>query len=416
MQARGRFADEALLKGPLRLGYVLFMKLLPQPLLSLLAGIFLLPALASADAVSDQMQKFVDGGVVSGAVTLVVGQGGIEHFEAVGKSDIAGGRDMKKDDLFGIASMTEPMTAMCVLMLQEEGKLSINDPVEKHLPEFKGQWLVEKKEADRMSLVRPARPVTLRDLLTHTSGLGDVKPPRSFSTLAELVMAYSREPLQFQPGSQWRYSNPGINTLGRIVEVVSGQGFADFMQERIFTPLGMTDTTFWPTEAQQQRVAKSYKANKESGRLEETTVYFTEGPLSDRRRTPFPAGGLYSTAKDVARVYSLMLNGGELEGHRLLGSETVRLMTSTQSGDIKTGFVEGMSWGLGFQVVKEPQGATEVLSPGSFGHGGAYATQSWADPTRGRAYILLVQRAGMPNSDGSEIRRIFQKTASGLRP
>jgi CubicO group peptidase (beta-lactamase class C family) len=392
------------------------MKLPPPSLLSLLAGVFLFPALAFSDVVSDKMQKFVDEGVVSGAVTLVVGRGGIEHFEAVGKSDLASGRAMQKDDLFWIASMTKPMAAMCVLMLQEEGKLSINDPVEKHLPEFKAQWLVEKKEADRMSLVRPSRPITLHDLLTHTSGLGDVKPPRFYSTLAELVMAYAREPLQFQPGSQWRYSNPGINTLGRVVEVVSGKGFAEFMQERIFNPLGMKDTTFWPTEAQLQRIAKSYKAGKESGKLEETTVYFTEGALPDRRRTPFPAGGLYSTAKDVARVYELMLNGGELDGRRLLGRDTVKLMTSTQSGDIKTGFVEGMSWGLGFQVVKEPQGATEVLAPGSFGHGGAYATQSWADPVKGRAYILLVQRAGMPNSDGAEIRRVFQKTASELRP
>ena len=392
------------------------MKRLPPSFLSVMAGVFLLPVLVSADAVSDKMRKFVDDGVVSGVVTLVAGRGGIEHFDAVGKSDIASGRAMRKDDLFWIASMTKPMTAMCVLMLQEEGRLSIDDPVEKHLPEFKGQWLVEKKEADRMSLVRPARPVTLRDLLTHTSGLGDVKPPRPFSTLAELAMAYAREPLQFQPGSLWRYSNAGINTLGRIVEVVSGKGYAEFMQERIFTPLGMTDTTFWPTEAQMQRIAKSYKVGKESGRLEETTVYFTEGPLSDRRRTPFPAGGLYSTARDVARVYSLMLNGGELDGQRLLSKDTVKLMTTTQSGDIKTGFVEGMSWGLGFQVVKEPQGATEDLAPGTFGHGGAYATQSWADPSKGKAYILLVQRAGMPNSDGSEIRRVFQKTAFEMRP
>ena len=374
------------------------------------------PASAWADAVSRQMEQFVEKGAVSGAVTLVATKSGIVHWEAVGKSDLASGRIMKKDDLFWIASMTKPMTAICVLMLQEEGKLSIDDPVEKHLPEFKNQWMVEQKEANKLTLIRPKRPVTVRDLLTHTGGLGDVKSPRVTSTLAELAMGYAREALQFEPGSQWRYSNPGINTLGRIVEVVSGKDFASFIQERIFEPLQMRDTTFWPTEEQSKRIAKSYKLNKETGKLDETVVYFTEGPLTDRRRTPFPAGGLYSSAQDVARVYQMMLNGGALEGKRLLKPETVTLMTTTQSGDIKTGFVDGMSWGLGFQVVREPQGVTAALSKGTFGHGGAYATQSWGDPQKGLAYVLLIQRAGLPNGDDSEIRGEFQKVAAGLAP
>jgi len=125
---------------------------------------------------------------------------------------------------------------------------------------------------------------------------------------------------------------------------------------------------------------------------------------------------LYSSAKDVAQFYRMMLNGGELDGKRLLKPETADLMTTTQSGEIKTGFVEGMSWGLGFQVVREPQGATAALSKGTFGHGGAYATQSWADPVKGLAYVLLIQRAGMPNGDGSEIRAEFQRAASELAP
>ena len=374
------------------------------------------PAPAWADAVSRQMEQFVEKGVVSGAVTLVASKSGIVHWEAVGKSDLASGRIMKKDDLFWIASMTKPMTAICVLMLQEEGKLSIDDPVEKHLPEFKNQWMIEQKEANKLTLIRPKRPVTVRDLLMHTGGLGDVKSPRVTSTLAELAMGYAREALQFEPGSQWRYSNAGINTLGRIVEVVSGKDFASFIQERIFDPLQMRDTTFWPTEEQSKRIAKSYKLNKETGKLDETVVYFTEGPLTDRRRTPFPAGGLYSSAKDVARVYQMMLNGGALEGKRLLKPETVTLMTTTQSGDIKTGFVDGMSWGLGFQVVREPQGVTSALSKGTFGHGGAFATQSWGDPQKGLAYVLLIQRAGLPNGDASEIRGEFQKVAAELAP
>ena len=388
-----------------------------RPLLALLAvTVSLCPLQARADAVSEQIQRFVDSGTVSGAVTLVATRSGIAHWEAVGKSDLSAGRDMQKDDLFWIASMTKPMTAVCVLMLQEEGKLSIDEPVEKYLPEFKNQWLVEKKDAKKLVLVRPKRPVTVRDLLTHTAGLGDVKPPRPASTLGELTMAYAREPLQFEPGSQWSYSNPGINTLGRLVEVLSGRDFATFIQERVFDPLQMRDTTFWPSEEQLKRTAKSYRLNKDSGQLEETTVYFTEGRLSDRSRTPFPAGGLYSSAKDVAQFYRMLLNAGALEGRQLLRPETVELMTTTQSGEIKTGFVEGMSWGLGFQVVREPQGSTAALSKGTFGHGGAYATHSWGDPVKGIAYVLLIQRAGMPNGDGAEIRAAFQKVASELAP
>jgi CubicO group peptidase (beta-lactamase class C family) len=388
-----------------------------RPLLALLAvTVSLCPLQARADAVSEQIQRFVDSGTVSGAVTLVATRSGIAHWEAVGKSDLSAGRDMLKDDLFWIASMTKPMTAVCVLMLQEEGKLSIDEPVEKYLPEFKNQWLVEKKDAKKLVLVRPKRPVTVRDLLTHTAGLGDVKPPRPASTLGELTMAYAREPLQFEPGSQWSYSNPGINTLGRLVEVLSGRDFATFIQERVFDPLQMRDTTFWPSEEQLKRTAKSYRLNKDSGQLEETTVYFTEGRLSDRSRTPFPAGGLYSSAKDVAQFYRMLLNAGSLEGRQLLRPETVELMTTTQSGEIKTGFVEGMSWGLGFQVVREPQGSTAALSKGTFGHGGAYATHSWGDPVKGLAYVLLIQRAGMPNGDGAEIRAAFQKVASELAP
>ena len=378
-------------------------------------SLVLSPIQARADAISKVMQKFVDDREVSGVVTLVGLRDGVEHLEAVGKSDLAAGRDMQKDDLFWIASMTKPMAAICVMMLIEEGKLAVDDRVEKHFPEFKNQWLVQSKDSKQMVLGRPQRAITVRDLLTHTSGISDVKAPRPNSSLAELVMGYSREPLAFEPGSKWSYSNPGINTLGRLVEIASGIPFAEFIQNRLFNPLGMKDTTFWPTKEQQARVAKSYKQNKESHQLEETTVYFTEGNLEDRSRTPYPAGGLYSTAKDVACVYQMMLSGGTFRGQKILRPETVQLMTTTQTGDIKTGFVDGMSWGLGFQVVKEPVGVTAALAKGSFGHGGAYATQSWADPVAGKIYILMIQRSGMPNGDGSAIREAFQYTAAGLR-
>jgi CubicO group peptidase (beta-lactamase class C family) len=361
--------------------------------------------------ICQRMKGFVDDGTIAGAVTLVARHDRVLELDAVGYADKGAAKPMREDSLFWIASMTKPITGVAVLMLQDAGKLNVEDPVEKYLPEFKGQWLIKEKTTNTLTLTRPARPITLRDLLTHTAGLSEVPAPRADSTLAELVMAYAQQPLRFPPGSKWEYSNPGINTLGRIVEVVSGQKFEAFLQRRILNPLGMKDTTFWPTTSQARRLARSYKPAKDGKSLEETEIYFIKGSLSDRQRTPFPAGGLFSTATDMARFYQMLLSGGTWNGKRIVSREAVALMTRTQTGEIKTGFTDGMSWGFGFQVVKEPQGVTAVLSPGTFGHGGAYATQSWADPKKDSIYVLMIQRAGFPNGDNSPVRKAFQEAA-----
>ena len=357
------------------------------------------------------LAPFIETNLISGAVTLVATRDKVVALDALGHSDLGAKRKMKTDDLFWIASMTKPMTAVAVLMLQDEGKLSVEDPVEKYLPEFKGQWLTSERSATGVGLVKPARPVLIRDLLTHTSGLGDLPAPRGGCSLAELVMAYSQQPLKFAPGSKWEYCNSGINTLGRIVEVVSGKPFAKFMQQRVFDPLDMDDTTFWPSRWQLKRVAKPYQASP-SGALVEGSIYFLKGPLPDRTRTPFPAGGLFSTASDVAHLYQMMLNGGVWRGKRLLSLAAVTELTRTQTGDLKTGFVDGMSFGYGFAVVKEPAAnTTRMLSSGTFGHGGAYGTQSWADPKRDLIFILMYQWSKVPNGDASPIREVFQDAA-----
>ena len=304
---------------------------------------------------------------------------------------------MRTDDLFWIASMTKPMTAVCVMMLAEQGKLSVDDPVEKFIPEFREL---------RLGGARPPRPVTIRDLLTHTAGLGDATiPPKA--SLAERVAAYAHAPMRFAPGSRWDYCNGGFNTLGRVIEVVSGKSYDSFLRQRLLSPLGMGDTTFWPSP---RRVAKSYRPG--GGGLDETSVYARPGDISDRSRPALAAGGLFSTASDVARFYQMILNGGSLGSRKILSAQSVKLMTSVQTGGIRTGFVEGMSWGLGFQIVRSPQGATAALSPGSFGHGGSFATQSWADPRRDAVYVLMIQRAGYANPDGAEPRKVFQDTAA----
>ena len=202
------------------------------------------------------MQPFVDKNEVAGVVTLVGSPDGVVSLEAIGRRDVEKDLPMRSDTLFRIASMTKPITAIGIMMLVDEGKLAVDDPVEKHLPEFRGQMLVAEQSGDTVTLKKPSRPITLRDLLTHTSGLPGAPPPglaelyaKRNHTLAEAVMAYSQRPLNFEPGSKWAYCNVGIDTLGRVIEVVSGQPYETFLKERLFDPLGMADTTFYPSPA-----------------------------------------------------------------------------------------------------------------------------------------------------------------------
>jgi CubicO group peptidase (beta-lactamase class C family) len=359
------------------------------------------------------MQRFVDELQIAGAVTVVGNSKGIVSLEAIGNARLDPVEPMAKDALFRIASMTKPITAAGVLILADEGKLKVDDAVEKHLPEFRGQMLIVERDTDRLVLGKPARPVTLRDLLTHTSGLADYPPGLSDiyrkrdRTLAEGILAVSQRPLQFEPGSRWLYNNPGIDTLGRIIEVVSCKSYETFLAERVFTPLRMKDTTFRPSKEQMRRVAGMYA-------LKEGKLVLEANPLIGQPvevRHPVPAGGLYSTGADMARFYRMMLNGGTLDGERILTATSVQAMTRVQTGDLKCGFTPGMAHGLGFAVVREPQGVTGMFSPGTFGHGGAFGTQSWADPKRDLFVILLIQRAGLPNSDASDMRRELQRLA-----
>lgn len=367
---------------------------------------------AEVKSIRESMEALVKDGSLSGSVTLLWHDGKVVSEEAVGLQDLEAKTPMATDSLFWIASMTKPMTATAVMMLQDEGKLAIAEPVEKYLPEFKGQWMIAERGKSTMTLKRPARPITLRDLLTHTSGIGTVDSPRPDCSLAELVMAFSQLPLQFEPGSKWAYSSAGIHVLGRVVEVVSGQPFAEFLEARLLKPLGMKDTTFWPSASQARRVAKSYQPAEGGRGLAETGNPHLKGSLTSRERTPLPGGGLFSTAPDLVRFYQMILNGGESGGRRYVSKAAVEQMTRTQTGELKTGFVEGMSFGLGWGVVRQPTGVTAMLSPGTYGHGGAFGTQGWIDAQQNLILVLLIQRVKfLPNGDGSVVRAAFQEAA-----
>jgi CubicO group peptidase (beta-lactamase class C family) len=349
------------------------------------------------------LERFVADREIAGAVTMVRAEDS-SVVAALGQADIASGKSMDVHTIFWIASMTKPITGAAVMMLVEEGKLSVDDPVAKYLPEFE-----RLKTADG----KPAR-VTIKHLLTHTSGLGEMsgEQSRGITTLAEAIPFFVAKPVAFEPGSKWVYCQSGINTAARVVEVVSGTTFPDFLEKRIFQPLKMRDTTFYLSPEQAGRLAKSFRRTPE-GTLQEVPVGILQGkPPTSRDRYPAANGGLFSTAGDYGRFCQMLLNDGELEGTRLLKPETVRRMTTVQFPDIKTGFTPGNGWGLGCCVVREPQGVTAMLAPGSFGHGGAYGTQAWIDPKAKRIYVLMVQRADFANSDDSPVRKGFQEAAA----
>jgi CubicO group peptidase (beta-lactamase class C family) len=364
-------------------------------------------------AIRPRLQRFIDDQEIAGAVAVVGTSKGTTYLEAAGNSTQAPARPMTKDALFRIASMTKPITAAGILILADEGKLAVSDPVEKHLPEFKGQWLVAERPKDRLTLKKPSRPITLRDLLTHTSGLPFYPPGLSDlyakrnRTLAEATIAVAQRPLEFEPGSRWAYCNSGIDTLGRVIEVVSGRPYETFLAERIFAPLNMKDTTFRPSKDQLKRVAGLYGVK--DGKLVPVGGAVLGPPAGSRH--PIPAGGLYSTGADQARFYRMMLNGGTLDGKRILSAASVKTMTAVQTGELTCGFTPGMGFGYGFGVVRKPQGVTAMLSPGTFGHGGAFGTQAWADPKRDLFVVLLIQRVGLRNGDASDMRREVQRIA-----
>jgi CubicO group peptidase (beta-lactamase class C family) len=355
-------------------------------------------------AVRDAVEAFVTSRDIAGAVTLVADGDRILHLDAVGQADIAGDKPMQADTIFWIASMTKPITAACMMMLQDEGKLSVDDPVGKYIPE-----LDELKTADGAK-----HAVTIRQLLMHTSGMGEIGPreARTATKLADVIPMYAAKPLSFAPGAKWAYCQSSINTAGRIIEVVSGTSFDQFVEERLAKPLGMKDTTFYLTKEQLPRLAKSYRKT-DKGELEEAENFILAGKnATDRDRFPMANGGLFSTARDYARFCQMVLDRGTLDGRKYLKPKSVELMTTLQTGDLKTGFTPGNGWGLAWCVVRTPQGVTEKLHPGSVGHGGVFGTQAWIDPTAKRIYILMVQRANFPNADASDVRRAFQAAAA----
>jgi CubicO group peptidase (beta-lactamase class C family) len=372
-----------------------------------------LPAEPGNPAIRAAVETFIDARDISGAVTVVAAKDRLLAVDTIGLADIAKKKPMELDSLFWMASMTKPFTAVSILMLQDEGKLQVSDPVEKFIPEF---------AALKTPSGQPAH-ITIEQILTHTSGLGegDTAAVKAAHTLRELIPIYLASPMLYEPGDHWRYTQSGINVAARIVEVTSGRSFDEFVKKRILKPLGMKNTTFYPNKKQRSRLATPYIKDKQTGALT-AAPYAHHG---NKGQPPLGNEGLFSTGPDYARFCQMLLNGGTFHGKHYLSSAAFQQLTTVHTGELKTGFLQteeygsrGMNygWGIGVAILKTPHpGVAEMLSPGTFGHGGAWGTQAWIDPVRGLAYILMVQRPGI-NGDASKLRQAFQQAASDAFP
>jgi CubicO group peptidase (beta-lactamase class C family) len=356
--------------------------------------------------IHDAMQLHIDAHDVSGAVTLVARNGQVVWFEAQGLTDIEAKKPMQKNATFRVFSMSKPICGVAILMLLEEGKVRLNDPVSKFIPEFRGSKVAVAQDRPANAPVSdppkyytiPAtREITIQDLLTHVSGLASGGPASAYElrglmdvlgrgTLADMMPKFAASPLDFQPGSRWTYSPlAGFDTLGRVVEVASGMSFDQFLKQRIFTPLGMKTTAFHPGDDGWSSVVTAYHRA-------EGTLRKAENPNRLQSKTYFSgAGGLVSTAEEYAQFALMLSAGGQLNGKRLLSPKTVELMSSVFVPDTLPGRAPGRGYGLSVEVVNDPVAAGRRVSKGSFGWDGAYGTHFWVDPKEKLIGVMMIK-------------------------
>jgi len=369
--------------------------------------------------IGEAVQRHIDANNVAGAVTLVARRGRIAHFDARGMMDLESKKPMPKDGLFRLASMSKPITGVAIMMLVEEGKVRLNDPVSRFLPEFKGLDKVAVAKAGApppaqggeaaYDLVPVSRPITIADLLKHGSGLvsgglgasstNRLAPRAPTDTLATFIPKLAAVPLDFQPGTLWRYSGQaGFDVLSRVVEVVSGQTFDVFLKQRLFDPLGMKDTGFFPASGKESRLVTIYQTTPQGlrpGNQGVSNVYFSG------------AGGLMSTAEDYLQFAQMLLNEGQLNGRRFLGPRIVQLMISNHTGDMVNGQfgrpARGMGFGLSMQVVQDPVAANVRVSKGAYGWAGGTGVSFWVEPAEQMVSIYFIQ-----GGSGGGLRQDFE--------
>lgn len=348
-----------------------------------------------------KMAPFVKRGAMPGAVFLVADRTGIRDMASVGLADVAAGKPMRADDLFWIASMTKSMTASALMMLVDEGKVHLDDPVDKYLPEFAPRSWADKSSG--AVVLRPlSSKITVREILTHTSGLpyntSAETPTLDMLSLKDRIPSYSAANLLFDPGTGYNYSNAGINTAGRIVEAVSGMPYEEFMSQRLFGPLGMDRSTFHPRASDIPNIPLTYVPDAGSG-WRSVRIAKLHYPLDDPARQPIPGNGLFSTASDVAKFCMMLLNNGvAANGKRILSAEAVKAITTRETP-------AGMKQNYGFGM--------EVYANG-YGHGGTDHTSMRVDTSRGIISVFLVQMATTDNARWSPMQQAWQSAAASV--
>ncbi len=372
-------------------------------LVAALAAPFVYGQSAAADIsdgrIATRMSEFVNQGTIAGSVTWISRGGKVVHAAATGYRDIATKTPMTLDTVFRVMSMTKPVTAVSIMLLVDEGRLTLSDPVAKYLPGFPD--------------VAGWKPVSIRDLLTHTSGLSGNDPKELSAVgkyklnLAEVNPYLLKMKLQTEPGTHYEYSGLGITLLGRIVEIVSGDSFEHFVTKRILEPLGMKDTSFFLRPDYMNRLAQVYRMKAGQLVLEQIDHPASEARLAN------PAGGLYSTAADMGRFLEMMRNHGVFEGRRILSKASADVMTRVHTGDLPIGTSTANGFGLGWSVVRTPFGALSLQSIGSYGHSGALGTYMWVDPEKDLIGIFMTQRAeGAGNAERSAFIALASASAN----
>jgi len=349
---------------------------------------------AKLAAIHPAMEEAVKAKQAAGIVTLVMEKGKVVHHDAAGMADIAKGRAMEKDALFWIASMTKSVNGAAILCLVDDGKLSLDKPASK--------WLPELANVTVAGGAKPEKPITLRMLLSHTAGIAfpSRKPTDGAISLKAYVASLIKTPLAFQPGSAYEYGF-GPTVAGRILEIVSGMKYEDFLRTRLFEPLGMKDTTFHPDDAHRARIARTYKMDEDTHELVPGYNPFVTSDASVHHM-PEPAGGLFSTAQDMGRFYAMVANGGESEGKRILSAKAVQeMLTPVIAGG------KQLNYSCGWMHNTETQRVCAAMPVGSHGHGGAFATNGWIDPASGLVTVFMVQNVLVP--DSNKPRDAFQK-------
>ena len=362
------------------------------------------------ERISTAVQHSIDDKRIAGAVTLVARHGHVAWFKAQGMMDREAGKPMRPDTMFRICSMTKPITSVAVMMLYEEGRFLLDDPISKYLPEFKNPKVLVKPVSGETYSIPATREITIRDLLRHTSGLtyhwnADLGPMYKAANVAHGLLPYdgtiednvkrlASVPLLFNPGERWEYSL-GVDVLGRLVEVVSGKPLDEFFRTRIFEPLGMKDTYFYPPENKLDRLAAAYTYYAEKGLnrfpdtpiAEESTVYSADYPYRGPKKLFSGGAGLTSTAADYLRFCQMMVDGGKVGNTRLLSRKSVELMTQDQLGKISAD--RGFGLGFGVNGVKAP--LDELGSPGEYVWGGFFYTAFSIDPKEQMIVIFMGQ-------------------------